>query len=421
MLIFGTLQIGNAQNLVPDEEFEFHFNGFNCEIPSEFLLNSEFWYNVAGTCDLFLKDCVTSSIAMQAVRQYPAEGNNFLGFWGIFTDKGKMGSEVFGTTLTQPLEGGIPHFFSIAVRYRGKWNGYEDKYPQYYPHYCFSNPAMALQIYLENDTIQVATETGFSAAFNIDIDPLFTFDRYPFQDTIPSLEWTTLAECFIAEGGETHLGFSMTIDSFTAPAPCDSAYQTLDGQISRVYYNVDKVKMIPMPTYITDTLLLCREIGEVSVDMKNYFPNMAIEYLDVEWQDGLQTYVRTLTAPGIYTYRMNYRCGHVDFEFFIEEKKCAVTTFVPNAFTPNFDGHNDELLPFFSADFPITNYEFMVFDRWGNIFYRSENYDGFTGWDGTVNGKTAPNGVYVWGLKFKHHAPNETKDYQLSGDVLLVR
>jgi gliding motility-associated-like protein len=415
------VQVGFSQNLIPDEDFEFHFNGFDCPIPSQSLLNSEFWHNVAGTCDLYVKDCVASSIETQAVRQYPGEGNNFLGFWGIFTDAGKMGSEIFGTTLRRPLEGGIPHFFSIDVRYRGKWNSPEEIDHQYYPHYCFSNPAMALQVYLEHDTIQSATKIDFDAAFNINIEPLFTFDKYPFQDTIPSFEWTTLAECFIADGGEAHLGFSMTIDSFTASSPCDSTYQTLDGQISRVYYNVDKIKMIPMPTYITDTLLLCREVGEVSVDMKTYFPNMAVEYLDVEWQDGFQTYIRTLTAPGIYTYRMNYRCGHVIFEFFIKEKKCEVTAFVPNAFTPNFDGRNDELFAYFSADFPISNYEFMVFDRWGNLFYSSAINDGFTGWDGTVNGKNAPIGVYIWALKFKHHAPNETKDYQLSGDVLLVR
>ncbi len=415
------VQIGNTQNLVPDEAMDFHDNVFTCPEPMNALLNANYWYNVGGTCDLYMKHCLPNNTARDEVRVYPAEGNNFIGFWGIFLDNNVMGSEVFGTTLTQPLQGGQAHFFSIDARYRGKWSSYEDIYTQYYPYYCFGNPAMALQIYLSEDTIQAGTNLGYHAAFEMEEKPLFTFDKYPFQDTFPSLEWTTLADCFIATGGETHLGFSMTIDTFTAEAPCDSSYKTIDGMISRVYYNVDNVKMIPMPKTITDTILLCKNLGTVDIDMKTYFPGMAMEYLDVEWQDGFDNYIRTVTVPGIYTYRMFYRCGYVDFEFLVEEKKCDVNAFVPNAFTPNFDGKNDELFAFFSTDFPISDYEFMVFDRWGNTLYRTTVNDGFTGWDGTMNGKTLNIGTYVWVLKYKHHAPEGTKDYQLSGDVLLIR
>jgi hypothetical protein len=43
------------------------------------------------------------------------------------------------------------------------------------------------------------------------------------------------------------------------------------------------------------------------------------------------------------------------------------------------------------------------------FFYTSKNYGGFMGWDGMVNGKTAPNRIYIWSLKFDLIAPDEIK------------
>ncbi|MED9995834.1 MAG: gliding motility-associated C-terminal domain-containing protein, partial [Paludibacteraceae bacterium] len=54
----------------------------------------------------------------------------------------------------------------------------------------------------------------------------------------------------------------------------------------------------------------------------------------------------------------------------------------PNIFTPNGDGVNDVLL----ADYAI-----RVFDRQGNLVYQGES-----GWDGTINGKPANQGVYLY-------------------------
>ena len=82
---------------------------------------------------------------------------------------------------------------------------------------------------------------------------------------------------------------------------------------------------------------------------------------------------------------------------------------------------NDELRPFFNQSFPISNYEFIVFNRWGNIVYRTSVNDGFTGWNGMVNGKPAEVGTYVWHLCFDYHFHNEVRHYGFSDDVLLIR
>lgn len=87
---------------------------------------------------------------------------------------------------------------------------------------------------------------------------------------------------------------------------------------------------------------------------------------------------------------------------------------VPNAFTPNNDGHND-ILRVIGYGIQSLKY-FRVYDRWGRLVFVSsvENF----GWDGTVGGQPAPAGTYVWsaaGVDF-HGRPMEGR-----GTVVLVR
>ncbi len=72
--------------------------------------------------------------------------------------------------------------------------------------------------------------------------------------------------------------------------------------------------------------------------------------------------------------------------------------FVPNAFTPNGNGLNDQFIP--SVGFiDIEDYTFQVFNRWGEMLFESN--DRFLGWDGRYQGNKCPPGVYVYLLTFK--------------------
>ncbi len=70
---------------------------------------------------------------------------------------------------------------------------------------------------------------------------------------------------------------------------------------------------------------------------------------------------------------------------------------VPNAFTPDGDGLNDT---FFFGGFGILerDFEFLVFNRWGEVVYETRS---FVPWDGTVGGKQAPVGVYAYHIRYK--------------------
>lgn len=65
---------------------------------------------------------------------------------------------------------------------------------------------------------------------------------------------------------------------------------------------------------------------------------------------------------------------------------------MPNAFTPNSDGINDDFRIIYRGPFRLN--QFSIFDRWGNTLFFTANPD--EGWDGTYNGKDAEIGTYVY-------------------------
>lgn len=417
IIIFGiTITVSKAQNLIPDGTLSIH-NNIDCPPAFTNLQGSDYWYAVGNTTvDFYLAECEYTSggQGFSTFWNYPYYGNGFLGFWGVFRSNFTIGSEVFGTVLTESLKANQAYYFTTDVRYRGK----DHPDPDIFPLSCPSNPPLALQIYTSIDTVRAAIDHA-GASTQVFANRVLTLDSPAITDTIFQDNWSNVYGCFVAEGGEKHLGFSLTIDTFTAVSPCEGPF--LDPWISVSYYNIDNVELIPFPNEITDTFLLCKEEKGITIDFEEYFGTIDITKFQPVWEDGITTLTRTFEDEGEYTLALSYECNTTIFNIQIVEEKCDVNVFVPDAFTPNFDGRNDELFPFFGTDYPISNYEFLIFDRWGNIFYRSTTYDGFTGWDGSVNGKSASANVYVWSLKFTHHAPKGSKEYQLSGDVLLVR
>jgi gliding motility-associated-like protein len=78
---------------------------------------------------------------------------------------------------------------------------------------------------------------------------------------------------------------------------------------------------------------------------------------------------------------------------------CNLSLQMPNAFTPNNDGLNDLFRPITQYE-KITTFNMSIFDRWGrNIF---ETKDISNGWDGTIEGKLGPPGVYMYTISYRN-------------------
>lgn len=70
--------------------------------------------------------------------------------------------------------------------------------------------------------------------------------------------------------------------------------------------------------------------------------------------------------------------------------------FIPNAFTPNQDGLNEEFV--ISGSQCGEGQVFEIYSRWGTLIFRTNNpFEEF--WDGTFKGQESPQGVYVYLLR----------------------
>ncbi len=67
---------------------------------------------------------------------------------------------------------------------------------------------------------------------------------------------------------------------------------------------------------------------------------------------------------------------------------------IPNAFTPNGDGHDDTWQIEFIDQFPDNTVS--VFNRWGNRVFSTQNYSRANEWRGDINGQPAPVGTYYY-------------------------
>lgn len=80
-----------------------------------------------------------------------------------------------------------------------------------------------------------------------------------------------------------------------------------------------------------------------------------------------------------------------DVEIFVSDEKII---YIPNVFTPNGDGRNDEFRVFGKN---IERIRMKIFDRWGEMVFESNDIN--VGWDGTQNGKDKNPAVFVYWVK----------------------
>jgi gliding motility-associated-like protein len=124
----------------------------------------------------------------------------------------------------------------------------------------------------------------------------------------------------------------------------------------------------------------------------------------------------TYTSPGTYTMELtvsNSGCTISDTLMIMVMPFPAPIIHVPNVFTPNNDGSNDN---FFIDVQYVTDLNMIIINRWGNTVHEINSIQGY--WDGNINGNPADDGVYF----FKYEVTGLNGD-NLSGhgNVTLIR
>jgi len=102
------------------------------------------------------------------------------------------------------------------------------------------------------------------------------------------------------------------------------------------------------------------------------------------------------------------------------EVKNDFNAYIPDSFTPNYDGLNDEFKPVFTPyGLDAKTYEMEIFDRWGHSLFYTKDVN--TGWNGTVSNQGSEElkeDVYVYKIKYKDLDGNI---YNKMGHVSLLK
>jgi gliding motility-associated-like protein len=139
------------------------------------------------------------------------------------------------------------------------------------------------------------------------------------------------------------------------------------------------------------------------------------------WSDGSTEPQLTVNEEGTYVVGVSNECETVVQEVQISYDDDDINSYlyIPNAFSPNGDGNNDQFKVYPSPNVSVESFELIVFDRWGNHLYDTSNTS--EGWDGTLNSKAFNPGVYVYHLRIKVNSCGRTLDLFKKGDVTIVK
>ncbi len=139
------------------------------------------------------------------------------------------------------------------------------------------------------------------------------------------------------------------------------------------------------------------------------------------WPNGDTSSTYIVTEAGNYRATLLTDCNDRlrYFVYDVEDNECDITYFVPNAFSPNRDGINDQLEFFFESDFNF-NGQLQILDRWGNLLYQQYVDQSMVPvrWDGTFRGRPLGAGVYVWAYEYVSGKDGGTR--VIYGDVALL-
>ena len=171
------------------------------------------------------------------------------------------------------------------------------------------------------------------------------------------------------------------------------------------------VSQNPEPIAPNDTFVCFQEIGSLSLSAVSGPRD------EISWSTGDTTKEIFVDIEGVYEVTATNLNGCIGKDTVEVLRECPSLLWIPNAFSPNHDGTND----FFGPEaINIYDFDFYVFNRWGELLFHSVNID--DKWDGTFKGKDCQVDVYVW--KINYRTEEQYGGYKLQqkhGNVTLLR
>lgn len=165
----------------------------------------------------------------------------------------------------------------------------------------------------------------------------------------------------------------------------------------------------------TDTMYIGTDVQLIATQQAGYSYSWAsdptlsstIIYNPIATPEATTTYYLTITDA--------WGCTTMDsITIYVTDGLCGEPNiFVPNAFTPDDDGHNDV---FYVEGVNITDLKLIIYNRWGEQVFQSNAKS--MGWDGTFKGKDCPTDVYGYYMECRCLDGNE---FTKKGNITLLR
>ena len=159
------------------------------------------------------------------------------------------------------------------------------------------------------------------------------------------------------------------------------------------------------------------------VDPVVYFTDLSSDAISWNWDfqigsSTVQNPIFNFENQGIYSVELtiNSANGCEDVIIKVIEIKDEFLIYIPNAFSANDNGINDVFLPVSNGLDPV-NYDFYIFNRWGELIFESHNID--VGWDGTQNGEKCKQDTYVYKIFARDVIYGKNREFV--GHVNLIR
>lgn len=136
------------------------------------------------------------------------------------------------------------------------------------------------------------------------------------------------------------------------------------------------------------------------------------------WSNGSTSDSISVNEAGLYWLTIENNNGCISSDSVnLSFTKCECNFYVPNAFSPNGNGMNDQFQPVHYCD--ITDYNLEVFNRWGELIFATT--DATTGWNGTYKGRRVEQGVYVYQVSYVPKVNGQLRNYtRRAGTVAVI-
>ncbi len=152
-------------------------------------------------------------------------------------------------------------------------------------------------------------------------------------------------------------------------------------------FALDSIKIMtinPELTILQNDTLIC-EGSSLSVNVIGNTDNY-------EWNNEATGSPISISDEGVYIVQGNI--GNCITQDTVNVHKSLCELYLPNAFSPNNDGYNDQYV--IHGLVSLKEFTWSIYDRHGSLLYKDQNRGAF--WDGKENGKTKESGIYVISL-----------------------